>query len=167
MCIRDRLYISRSCPLAEQYRQISGEPAHLLTPERIRTLPKTGITKVIFLGTVSQMEPYQTAAKQAVAPTASFCTTRPNFLEFYSSKVSKATALEQIGRMLGVEPQEMIAVGDGRNDIPMLRFAGLGVAMGNAPQDVRDAADAETRSNEQDGVAAVIETYMLSRNGKL
>ena len=57
----------------------------------------------------------------------------------------------------------MIAVGDGCNDIPMLEYAGLGVAMANASDDVKDNADYITLSNEEDGVLKVINEFMLRR----
>ena len=57
---------------------------------------------------------------------------------------------------------EMIACGDGYNDLSMIRFAGLGVAMGNAVLPVRNAADYITGTNDEDGVAQVVEKFMLS-----
>ncbi|MEI0738592.1 HAD hydrolase family protein [Paenibacillus sp. JTLBN-2024] len=55
--------------------------------------------------------------------------------------------------------QQVIAVGDNFNDMDMLEYAGLGVAMGNAPESVKNAADEVTLSNDDDGVAKVIEKY--------
>ena len=56
----------------------------------------------------------------------------------------------------------MIAIGDGLNDIPMLKYAGLGIAMENAYEEVKKIANDITLSNEQDGVAYSIEKYILS-----
>lgn len=55
--------------------------------------------------------------------------------------------------------EEMVAVGDGYNDLSMIQFAGLGVAMGNAQEPVKKAADYITLSNEEDGVAAVVNKF--------
>lgn len=57
--------------------------------------------------------------------------------------------------------EEMIAVGDGFNDLSMIQYAGLGVAMANAQEIVRQNADYITLSNEEDGVAAVVENFIL------
>lgn len=62
---------------------------------------------------------------------------------------------------LGIKPQEIICVGDAGNDIDMIKYAGLGVAMDNATEDVKAAADYITLSNMEDGVARVIEKFML------
>lgn len=63
--------------------------------------------------------------------------------------------------MLGVKREELMVCGDSPNDIAMIRFAGLGVAMGNALDSVKEAADVVTLSNAEDGVAAAIERYAL------
>lgn len=57
--------------------------------------------------------------------------------------------------------EEMIAIGDGFNDLSMIQYAGLGVAMANAQEIVRQNADYITLSNEEDGVAAVVEKFIL------
>jgi hydroxymethylpyrimidine pyrophosphatase-like HAD family hydrolase len=74
--------------------------------------------------------------------------------------VSKVNALKAIAADLGVAPEEIVAIGDNHNDIGMLRFAGLGVAMGNAHDEVKAAADYVTLSNADEGVAAVIEKLL-------
>ena len=56
----------------------------------------------------------------------------------------------------------MIACGDGFNDLSMIKYAGLGVAMANAQEEVRKAADYITRSNDEDGIAHVIDKFMLN-----
>jgi hydroxymethylpyrimidine pyrophosphatase-like HAD family hydrolase len=70
--------------------------------------------------------------------------------------VTKASALEAVRRTLGVEPSRTVAVGDGRNDVEMLEWAALGVAMGQAPEPVRAAADEVTGTIEDDGVVDVL-----------
>ena len=56
----------------------------------------------------------------------------------------------------------MIAIGDGYNDLSMIKFAGLGIAMGNAQEPVKKAADYITLSNEEDGVAEALEHYKFT-----
>src|SRR5258708_38898057 len=84
-----------------------------------------------------------------------------DLLEFLHPAVSKVKGLQTIARDLGIRPEEVVAIGDGHNDIGMLQFAGLGVAMGNAHEEVKREADYVTSSNAEDGVAAVIEELIL------
>lgn len=75
------------------------------------------------------------------------------WLDIAPEGISKASGLEWVCRDLGVDAADVLAIGDGRNDIEMLRWAGRGVAMGQAPEVVRDAADDVTAPVEQDGAA--------------
>jgi hypothetical protein len=63
--------------------------------------------------------------------------------------------------MINIDKNDVIAVGDGFNDLSMIEYAGLGIAMDNAPQEVKSRANFVTSSNEEDGVARVIEKFIL------
>jgi Cof subfamily protein (haloacid dehalogenase superfamily) len=78
-------------------------------------------------------------------------------LELLHPEVSKGAALRRIAHMLGVARDEVIAFGDSHNDLDMLTFAGVGVAMGNASAEVKALADLITDSNEDDGIATALE----------
>jgi Cof subfamily protein (haloacid dehalogenase superfamily) len=80
----------------------------------------------------------------------------PQFVEFTRKGVTKAYALDLICKKIGIGPTDVVAFGDEDNDLPMLSFAGLGVAMGNASQLVKNAADYVTATNDEDGVAAAL-----------
>jgi hypothetical protein len=75
--------------------------------------------------------------------------------------VQKSSAINLLMQYYNAKKEEIIAVGDNYNDMDMLQFAGLGVAMGNSPDDVKAAADIITLSNDQDGLKEVIEKYCL------
>lgn len=83
------------------------------------------------------------------------------WLDVVPTGVSKATGMAHVLEALGIPRENSIGVGDGSNDLPMIEFAGLGVAMGNAPEDVKLRADAVTESCANDGVAVMIEKYVL------
>jgi HAD superfamily hydrolase (TIGR01484 family) len=85
----------------------------------------------------------------------------PFNLELNPIGVSKASGMIDICRLLGIEMSEVIAMGDSLNDLAMIRAAGLGVAMGNAQDELKQAADLVTVSNTDDGVARIIEQYIL------
>ena len=80
-------------------------------------------------------------------------------MEIVDVHCSKATALEMLAKKYGIKQEEVIAIGDGFNDLPMIEWAGLGIAMENASETVKECADEVTASNDEDGVALVIEKY--------
>ena len=84
-----------------------------------------------------------------------------SLLEVSACGVNKATGLERLTALNSIHPHEVVAFGDNFNDLEMLQFAGLGVAMGNAPDPVKQAAKVVTASNDEDGVAQVLEQYIL------
>ena len=88
----------------------------------------------------------------------------PYFLELVPKGIDKAQSLAVLLKEIGMTKDEMIAVGDGFNDLSMIKYAGLGVAMSNAQEVVRENADFITLSNEEDGVAHVVEKFILSEN---
>lgn len=81
--------------------------------------------------------------------------------ELVAPDVSKWAAIKSLLNELGISPNEVTAIGDGPNDIEMLRHAGTGVAMGNAGDKVKAAADFVTGHHENDGLAKYIERYLL------
>jgi 5-amino-6-(5-phospho-D-ribitylamino)uracil phosphatase len=85
----------------------------------------------------------------------------PFNLELNPLGVSKATGLRDVCQLLGLSMSEVVAMGDSLNDAAMLREAGLGIAMGNAQDEVKQLADAVTRTNEEDGVAEAIRKHVL------
>ena len=85
--------------------------------------------------------------------------------EIAAAGVNKSTGLEIVCQRYGIAAAEVIAFGDGLNDIDMLRWAGCSVAMSNAPTQVRATADLVAPSNEADGVAVVVESMLAGRSG--
>jgi Cof subfamily protein (haloacid dehalogenase superfamily) len=88
----------------------------------------------------------------------------PNTLEILSKDVSKGTGVKLLAERLGIKQEEIICIGDSGNDIDMISYAGLGVAMGNASSHVKEVADFVTLSNEEDGVAHVINKFILKES---
>jgi Cof subfamily protein (haloacid dehalogenase superfamily) len=123
--------------------------------------PSTIIIKVMFVD-----EPEKLDAAIPLLPTwvknkYSILRSAPYFLEFLDKSVNKGAGVSAVAKQLGLDREEVICVGDAGNDLDMIRYAGLGVAMGNAFDEVKLEADYITHSNEEDGVAYVIEKFML------
>jgi Cof subfamily protein (haloacid dehalogenase superfamily) len=87
--------------------------------------------------------------------------TNNGLIEIVPLGISKATGIAELTRPLGVEAADVVTFGDMPNDVPMLGWAGLGVAMGNAHPDAVAAADEVTATNAEDGVAQVLERWWL------
>lgn len=87
----------------------------------------------------------------------SFINSEPFFLECNMKGISKGSSLARICNQMQIKPEEVIAFGDAPNDLSAIKFAGLGVAMGNACQELKEIADEITLTNNEDGVAAVLE----------
>jgi len=85
----------------------------------------------------------------------------PEAIELLPFGASKGTALKLLLKELGLEPEEMLAIGDGENDIEMIQLAGIGVAVGNANPKLKAVADATVASNDADGVAEAVEKFVL------
>lgn len=85
----------------------------------------------------------------------------PYFLEFLNKKVSKGIGVKLLAENLGIDMKDVICVGDHENDIEMIKYAGLGVAMENAINELKVVANFITKSNDEDGVAHVINKFIL------
>lgn len=86
----------------------------------------------------------------------------PNNFEIMSEGVSKGRAVEILAKAYGIKREEIICIGDNENDISMLQYAGLGIAMGNASEEAKKAADYVTDTNLNNGVAKAIEKFILN-----
>lgn len=84
----------------------------------------------------------------------------PFFLEIMADGVNKAQSMEALVKLLGTDREHVIGCGDGMNDISLIEFAGLGVAMANACDAVKAAANYQAASNEEDGVAQMLEEIL-------
>jgi hypothetical protein len=86
----------------------------------------------------------------------------PNNIEVNPKGVNKADGIRRVCELLGIGMEQVVAMGDSLNDITMIREAGLGVAMGNAQETVKQTADRVTLRNDEHGVAAAIRKYVLA-----
>lgn len=86
---------------------------------------------------------------------------KPTYLEIMPKGASKTSAIEILRKKFNIKQSEILAAGDNYNDMDMIEYAGLGVAMGNAPDEVKKCADFVTLSNDEDGVAEVIKKFCL------
>ncbi|AZQ64855.1 HAD family phosphatase [Flammeovirga pectinis] len=86
---------------------------------------------------------------------------KPFFLEVTQNGIDKAATIQRLCEFTGIKQEEVIAVGNAGNDLSMVEFAGLGVWVDNVTPELRDKADVIVSSNNDDGVAEVVERYLL------
>ncbi|WP_310602569.1 Cof-type HAD-IIB family hydrolase [Anaerosporobacter sp.] len=120
------------------------------------------VNKCIMTGEPEKLAELEKEMQQKYGEQLSIYRSEPFFLEIMPMNVDKANSLEHLLNHLNLKREELIAVGDGFNDLSMIKYAGLGVAMDNAQEVVKENADKITKSNEEDGVACIIEEYLLS-----
>ena len=99
---------------------------------------------------------------KAARPDLSIARSKPFFLEVMPKGIDKAASIAFLIDKLGIKQSELIAVGNAGNDLTMVKFAGLGIWVDNVDPDLRHHADAIVASNNEDGVAEVVEKYILN-----
>ena len=155
---RGVLYIGQPGRYSQGYSEMYGiRELELREPE---ALARQGVTKVIWAGAPGQIGGLEKELKETPIPGSECCTSDASYLEFMSEGVNKGAGLRAAAESLGLMNTEVMAVGDGHNDLPMLRWAGLSVAMGNASPEVKAAAGFVTESCERSGLAAALQKLL-------
>ena len=153
-----RILVDRPHPLTDAYTADDG-----LTAEVVPSFePHLAADpyKVLIIGPRERIEVLRRAVLGADLPVHAV-QSEPVYLEILPRGVSKGEALGAMWRALGLAPAETIAIGDNWNDVEMIEAAGLGVAMGHAPEGVRAKADYVCGTAEEEGVREVIERFVL------
>lgn len=159
--IDDHLYMSRNGWEAQMYTtncRVHGiyEPDLESVLARADTPP----TKVLLIGKAERMPEVQERLERIVSGNAYVTSSVPEYVEMMNKNVSKGRALAVVADSLGVSSHEIMAIGDSCNDIDMLRYAGVSVAMGNSKDEVKSLATLVVPSNDENGVAVAIDTYL-------
>lgn len=121
--------------------------------------PQTPIHKLMIMAPASTISAIEPLLKSPEFADLDVYRSKPTYLEIVATGVSKAAALKKLLVDEKVATKQTMAFGDNFNDVAMLQTVGIGVAMGNAPQAVKDAADIVTLDNNHDGIAKVLQVY--------
>lgn len=89
---------------------------------------------------------------------------KPFFIEINDKGISKGVSLDSLCKKLGLTNENVMALGDGLNDLSMIEFAGMGVAVDNANPTLKEAANFISKSNDEDGFAYAIEKFVLGKD---
>lgn len=162
--IEDDLYISEESDYSRYYQSMARVDLQAVgsLPDFLRGngASPTKMSIIRWDGTIDDIE---TSLRVIFGKQLSILQSRPYFLEITDQKATKGQALRWLAEREGIKPEEIIAFGDGHNDLDMVCYAGLGVAVANARPELLQIANLVTASNSEDGVAAVIEEYVLDQ----
>lgn len=120
---------------------------------------KAPVIKAILLGNGDLLAELEIKLNELLGNKLNIFRSEPFFLEVMPKDIDKAAGLKALEKLTGIPVNEMVACGDGYNDITMIKAAGAGVAMENARQEVKEAADFIAGSNNDDGLLIAIEKY--------
>lgn len=136
-----------------------GELTGRITIETVEQLVSRPATRVIIREPGSEAEDFLDLVDRIGLQDVTYYVGYTAWLDLAPEGVSKAAGLQLVAGRLGVDVADVLAIGDGRNDVEMLGWAGRGVAMGNAPPEVQDAADDVTETIEEDGAAVELDRW--------
>lgn len=158
--LNDTLYVKELNARTELYVSIANVEA--VPVGDLGEFLKEPPTKMLIIGEPDVLAGLAAEVGENLGDRVEITKSKPYFLEIISQKVTKGQALKSLAEKLGIKQEEVIAFGDNYNDLSMIEYAGLGVAMGNAPQEIKDQANLVALSNEEEGVAEVLEKFVLS-----
>ena len=141
---------------------ITGESPKVTSITDFIKEEQTLVHKLLLIDKADTIQKLQNTLSIMDFPQTDFYLSKDNYLEVTHNQVSKKQALLELANYYQLSLTEIMSIGDNYNDIPMIETAGLGVAMGNAPTDVKVCANKVTDSNDQNGVSKAIKLYVLS-----
>ncbi|MBP2000538.1 Cof subfamily protein (haloacid dehalogenase superfamily) [Paenibacillus shirakamiensis] len=157
--IDDKLYAREENQKLKDYAGLNNTQYHIEPDfEKLIAQPTP---KMLIIDEPAYLDELIPVFKELLGDGVHITKSKPNFLEFMHKEGTKGAALTFLADHFGCDLSETIAIGDSWNDHEMLEVAGLGVAMGNAIQPLKELADYITASNNEDGVKQVIEEFVL------
>ena len=132
---------------------VSGKLKRIPTEESLNT----DFYKILLMGDEEQLNEFETFIPEEWRDEFYVVRSQKYLVEVLAKGVNKAFGLEKLAQNLNIQPSEIAAIGDAANDIEMLEYAGLAIAMGNASEEVKAIADIVTDTNENNGVIKAID----------
>ena len=153
----DTLYTNRPQNYSDS-SHISGRDS----PGSLDDIQNQSVTKIFVTGQTTILSELQATLADRLAGQIEFAISHLRLLQVVAAGVDNAPALARVAKHYGISQQRVAAIGDAPNDLGMMNWAGLAIAVNNAWQDVRKAANFLVPSNDQDGVAQALTKYVLS-----
>jgi Cof subfamily protein (haloacid dehalogenase superfamily) len=159
----DDLYVPFADGRAEAYAALASVP-YTVAPDLVYA-PPSPPTKLLVIEPAERQPEVRAALQPLAAGRCELANSYPHYLEISRLGVHKGSALARLAATLGIPPAAVMAVGDGENDLPMLRYAAVRVAVANAAPVLREAADYVARARFGDGVAEAVQRFVLRAAG--
>ena len=158
----DVMYVSRRNEYSGYDQKVTG--LRQVVVENFRAMVEETCYKLIIPGDPMLLVPLESLMRTYLGNDITLFTSRPYFLEILPRATDKGVALSKIAEIMGISADEAIAIGDSMNDEAMIRWAGIGVAMANGDERIKNIADLVTdHTNDDDGVAEVIDRYFFGK----
>ncbi len=160
--VGDNYFYEKHTPYSDLYAKgigLEGEEMPGMTSRHDLSSPK-----ILGIDEPARIRELQDLGREKFKGRLQISISKPRYLEVTNPQVDKGKALEFLCEHYGLQPENCIAMGDGTIDAPMIEFAGLGVAMENADDQTKSFANLICPCNDEDGVAWVINTYILGGN---
>ncbi|MCL2412369.1 MAG: Cof-type HAD-IIB family hydrolase [Treponema sp.] len=161
----DIMYVSRKNEYSDVDQRVTG--FRQVVVENFRAMVNEGCYKLIIPGEPELLVHVESLLRTYLGNSITFFTSRPTFLEIMAANTNKGTALAKIAGILKLDAEEVMAIGDSMNDEAMIRWAGVGVAMANADERIKNIANVITEhSNDDDGIVEVLEKYFFGKGSE-
>ncbi len=159
--IDGRILTDAANPYSEKEAVITGMPLEVV--DNLRDLIPAKVPKILLLAEPDTISRMREELTESLNGQFMISISKPIFLEFTNNQVDKSRGIDVLCNKLGISKQQVMAIGDSYNDYTMLQDCGLGIAMGNAPDDIKQMADRVTKSCDESGVAYIINQLLTAR----
>ena len=158
--LNDHLYVSRRTRWAEFYLSQTGSPMEVVGD--LTQFAGSEPTKMILIDTSEVTDNLLLRFREQFGESLYITKTNPEYLEFMNANTNKGLALKLVAERMGIPQHATIAFGDGNNDLAMIKWAGMGVAMGTAKEHIKQAADRIAPPYDEDGLGIFIEQLLAA-----
>jgi Cof subfamily protein (haloacid dehalogenase superfamily) len=139
--------------------RINGMPCRKV--DNVAQYKEYSLNKCLMTAEPQKAAEYEKQLQEMYGDVLSIYRSEPFFIEIMPKNIDKANSLDRMLETVGLTRENTICCGDGFNDMTMIKYAGVGVAMANAQEEVKKSADFITDSNDEDGIVKVIDKFIL------
>lgn len=161
ICTPDYYITDEINEFSDYESKMNGIPIKVMNIDDVDS--NTDIVKIMFTNSKEKIDEIISKLPKEVYEEYTAVRSCDIFLEFLNKEVNKGFGVGSLAKHLGIKQSEVICMGDAENDLAMIEYAGLGVAMENASEDVKSIANYITKKNVEDGVAFVINKFVLNK----